>query len=97
MSKGLVLGALMMGSIMEGKIKTLQPQQPSTLLEEMKLLKEMQEQSGSSVKPCKTSTLLRLAFLSFSLLFPQIEHASRTKFWSLAYSRALSGINFGFL
>ncbi|OWM80904.1 auxin response factor 5 isoform X2 [Punica granatum] len=37
----------MMGTTVEGKIKTLQPQQPSTLLEEMKLLKEMQEQSGS--------------------------------------------------
>ncbi|PKI45688.1 hypothetical protein CRG98_034004 [Punica granatum] len=36
-----------MGTTVEGKIKTLQPQQPSTLLEEMKLLKEMQEQSGS--------------------------------------------------
>ncbi|KAK4797093.1 hypothetical protein SAY86_029419 [Trapa natans] len=45
----------MMGSALEAKIKTLQPQQPSTLLEEMKLLKEMQEQSGS--RKCINSEL----------------------------------------
>lgn len=62
--------ASMMGSIVDVKFKPLQPQQPPTLLEEVKLLKEMHERSGSSVKPRKTSTLLQLAF-RLSALFPQ--------------------------